>query len=77
MTTTANLPIRLGDKMFDVAEIAADGSRITLKASKAPLSGVILGRKCPPFSFKTADGKIVSDETLSGKAVLLDIWSIT
>jgi hypothetical protein len=27
----ANLPLRLGDKMFDVAEIAADGSRIVLK----------------------------------------------
>jgi hypothetical protein len=73
----ANLPIRLGDRMFDIVEIAADGSRIALKASKAPLSGVIVGRQCPPFSFKTADGKIVSDETLSGKAVLLDIWSIT
>lgn len=73
----ANLPLRLGDAMFDVTEIAADGSRLVLKPSKAPLRGVIVGRGCPPFSFKTADGQEVSRETLAGKPFLLDIWSIT
>jgi hypothetical protein len=73
----ANLPLRLGDKMFDVAEIAADGSRVVLKPSSSPLHGVIVGRTCPPFSFKTADGKEVSRESLAGKPFLLDIWSIT
>jgi hypothetical protein len=73
----ANLPLRLGDTMFDVAEIAADGSRIVLKRSKASLRGVIVGRICPPFSFKTADGKEVNRESLAGKPFLLDIWSTT
>jgi hypothetical protein len=73
----ANLPLRLGDRMFDVVEIAADGSRIVLKPSRAPLHGVIVGRTCPPFSFKTADGKEVSRERLAGKPFLLDIWSVT
>jgi hypothetical protein len=73
----ANLPMRLGDRMFDVVEIAADGSRIVLKPSKAPLRGVFVGRSCPPFFFKTADGKEVSRDSLAGKAFLLDIWSIT
>jgi hypothetical protein len=73
----ANLPLRLGDKMFDVAEIAADGSRIVLKPSKSPLRGVIVGRTCPPFTFKTADGKEINRESLAGKPFLLDIWSIT
>jgi hypothetical protein len=73
----ANLPVRLGDAMFDVAEIAADGSRVVLKPSKAPLRGVIVGRSCPPFAFKTADGQEVSRESLAGTAFLLDIWSIT
>jgi hypothetical protein len=72
-----NLPLRLGDKMFDVLQIAADGSRIVLKPSKSPLRGVIVGRICPPFSFKTADDKEFSRESLAGKAFLLDIWSIT
>ena len=73
----ANLPLRLGDRMFDVAELAADGSRIVLKPSKASLRGVIVGRTCPPFSFKTADGKEVSRDGLAGKPFLLDIWSVT
>jgi hypothetical protein len=73
----ANLPLRLGDKMFDVAEIAADGSRIVLKPSKTSLRGVIVGRTCPPFAFKTADGKEINRESLAGKPFLLDIWSIT
>jgi hypothetical protein len=73
----ANMPLRLGDKMFDVVEIAADGSRIVLRPSKAPLRGVIVGRTCPPFSFKTADGKTFTRESLAGKPFLLDIWSFT
>jgi hypothetical protein len=73
----ANLPVRLGDRMFDVAEIAADGSRIVLKPSKAPLRGAIVGRACPPFSFPTADGKTISRDGFAGKPFLLDIWSIT
>jgi hypothetical protein len=73
----ANLPLRLGDKMYDVAEIAADASQIVLKPSKSPLRGVIIGRTCPPFSFKTADRKVVSLESLAGRPFILDIWSIT
>jgi hypothetical protein len=73
----ANLPLRLGDKMFDVAGIAADGGRIVLKPLKASLRGVIVGRICPPFAFQTSDGKEVSRESLAGKPFLLDIWSIT
>jgi hypothetical protein len=73
----ANLPIRLGDRMFDVVEIAKDGSRIVLKPSKSSLRGVIVGRTCPAFSFKTADGKEITRDSLAGKAFLLDIWSIT
>jgi hypothetical protein len=73
----ANLPLRLGDRMFDVAEIAADGSRVVLKPSRSPLRGVIVGRACPPFSFKTADGKEVTRDSLGGKPFLLDIWSFT
>ena len=73
----ANLPIRLGDKMFDVISIDADGSRIDLKPSKSPLRGALIGRICPPFSFKAADDKEISRDSLLGKAFLLDIWSVT
>jgi len=73
----ANLPLRLGEKMFDVAEIAADGSRIVLKPSQSPLRGVIVGQVCPPFTFETAEGEEVGRESLAGKPFFVDIWSIT
>jgi hypothetical protein len=73
----ANQPIRVGDQMFDVVELAADGSKIVLRPSQAPLGGVVVGRKCPPFSMTTADGKTVTPDTFAGKAFLLDIWSVT
>lgn len=73
----AGRPIRLGDRMFEVVTIAADGSRIDLKPSAAPLRGVIVGRRCPPFSVRTADGQELTREGLAGKAFLLDIWSVT
>ena len=73
----ASLPVRLGDKMFDLAEIASDGSQIILRPSKPPLRGVVVGRTCPPFSFETADGEEVSLEKMAGRAFILDIWSFT
>lgn len=73
----ANLPLRIGDRMFDIIDIAADGSSIILKPSNAPLRGVVLGRKCPPFAFETSEGKKVSLDGYKGQAFLLDIWSTT
>lgn len=73
----ANLPLRVGDRMFDVIDIATDGSRIVLKPSTAPLRGAVLGRKCPPFAFETSEGKKISLDTCKVQAFLLDIWSTT
>jgi len=73
----SNLPLRVGDRMFAVLDIAADGSRIVLNPSDEPLRGVVLGRKCPPFAFETSDGKKVSADMYRGQAFLLDIWSTT
>jgi hypothetical protein len=57
--------------------MAADGSRIVLKPSTAPLRGVVLGRKCPAFAFETSGGRKISLDTYKGQAFLLDIWSTT
>ena len=73
----ANLPVRLGDAMFDVSDIAADGSAIVLKPSKAPLRGVLVGRRCPAFSFRATDDTAVTLDGLKGKVVVLDVWSVT
>jgi hypothetical protein len=73
----ASQPIRIGDQMFEIQEIAESGARLVLKRSNAPLRGLTKGRQCPPFKFATSDGKEISLETLKGKAFLLDIWSVT
>ncbi|MCG3137283.1 MAG: hypothetical protein HJJLKODD_01126 [Phycisphaerae bacterium] len=73
----ANLPIRIADRMFDVTAIAEDGSSITLTPSSAPLSGVVVGRKVPPFSYQREDGQLITQDDYKGKAFLLDIWSVT
>jgi hypothetical protein len=73
----ASGPIRIGDEMFEVLEIAQDGTRLVLKPSSAPLRGVIKGRRCPPFAFTTPDGDPVTLDRLRGKAFLLDVWSVT
>jgi hypothetical protein len=73
----ASRPIRIGDRMFEVQEIAQDGIRVVLKPSTAPLRGVIKGRRCPPFAFTTPGGEPVTLDRLRGKAFLLDIWSVT
>jgi hypothetical protein len=73
----ANLPVRIGDRMFDVVAIAADGGSITLKTSASPLRGLIVGRHVPPFEFTTTDGKKIGSATLAGKPFVLDLWSIT
>ncbi len=73
----ANLPIRLGDQMFTITSIAEDGSRIEIKYANLPLTGLVVGRKCPPFSYTTKDGQLITQDTYKGKAFLLDIWSVT
>src|SRR5262249_51937359 len=73
----ANLPLRFGEKMFEVAEIAEDGSRMVLKPSKSPVRGVIIGQACPPFTYETTEGEEVGLESLAGRPFFLDIWSIT
>jgi hypothetical protein len=73
----ASQPVRIGDRIFDVQDIAESGERIVFKLSTAPLRGLINGRQCPPFKFATSDGKEISLGALKGKAFLLDIWSVT
>ncbi len=73
----AHQPVRVGDAMFEVAEIAADGGSIRFRPSKAPLSGAIPGRRCPEFSYKTEDGRTLTPADFAGKAFLIDVWSVT
>lgn len=73
----ANLPVRIGDRMFQIAHIAKDGSRVEIRPTDDELCGVVIGRRCPPFSFQTQDGRTVKLDDYKGKTLLLDIWSFT
>jgi hypothetical protein len=46
-------------------------------ARPAGSKGAVAGKPCPSFSYKTIDGKTVSDQTLRGKAFIIDVWSPT
>jgi hypothetical protein len=73
----ASMPIRIGDAMFDVKEIDPGAKWILLAKSAAPLGGLVVGKPCPNFTFTSMDGKKVSLADYKGKALLLDVWSMT
>lgn len=73
----ANLPVRIGDQMYAVQAIEPDGKWIDLAPSSGPLTGIVLDRKLPSFSYQTSSGKMVSQDDFRGRPFLLDIWSVT
>jgi AhpC/TSA family len=73
----ASQPVRLGDQMFDVKQIDPGGKWIEFARSSAKLAGLIVGKPCPDFRFYTTDGNRVSLSDYKGKALLLDVWSMT
>ena len=73
----SNLPIRIGDRMFDLRAIGSDGKRIELAPSLKPVSGIVVGQKVPPFSYTTTGGKTLTQDDYRGRAFLIDIWSVT
>jgi hypothetical protein len=73
----SSLPVRLGDQMFDVKMMDPGGKWILFGKSSSPLAGVIVGKPCPDFQFLTTDGKTATLADYKGKALLLDVWSMT
>jgi hypothetical protein len=37
--------------------------------------GAVAGQRCPTFTYKTIDGKSISDKSLRGKAFVIDVYS--
>ena len=72
-----NRPIRLWDSMYLVLSIDAGSRELQIQQVEVPLSGTIVGRKCPPFQYQTVDGNAISDSSLRGKVTILDIWAVT
>jgi len=73
----SNRPFRVGDEMFQVTGVDKENLKLTIQKIAAPLSGTIVGRKCPPFEFTTVDGKKITDQSILGKVTFLDVWAVT
>lgn len=69
----ASQPIRFGDEMFKVVEIASDGSSISFEKSDAKLAGLIVGRTVPELGFTSLEGKPITP--VAGKLNLYQVFS--
>lgn len=58
----------VGDTVFTAIEVVARENSFVQRYKNKPL---------PPFSLKAMDGSIISSESLKGKAVMLNFWSVT
>lgn len=70
-------PVRIGDQMFKVKSVDPGGAWMVLSKANVPLSGLVIGRKCPDFELWTTQGKKVTLADYRGKFLLLDVWSMT
>ena len=75
--SACNRPIRVLDSMYQVTGIEAAKKTMTFQQVDVPLSGAIVGRRCPEFEYTTVDGKKITNESILGKVTLLDIWAVT
>lgn len=73
----SSLPIRLGDKMFEVKKFDPGSTWLLLAQSSKPLSGLVMNKPCIPFNFTMSDGKPITLNDYKGKTLLLDVWSMT
>jgi hypothetical protein len=73
----SEFPLRIGDVMFDVVQISADGSKITLRRVKHTsanyrLAGSVLGRKAADFEWRDIAGKLVRRDDFAGKVLIIE-----
>ena len=73
----SNLPIRIDDQMYRVTELNKKEKKFAIRRVAAPLSGSIVGHRCPPFKLTSLDGETISDKSILGKVTILDIWAVT
>ncbi len=72
-----NRPFRVGDAMFQVTGVEHESRKLTIQKVAAPLSGTIVGEKCPPFEFTSITGEKITNQSILGKVTLLDVWAVT
>jgi len=71
----AELPLRIGDTMFDVVDIASDGATLTLRRREGPLQGAVRGRKAAAFEWTAADGRKLNNASYENRVLVIDCWA--
>ncbi|MCU0864440.1 MAG: hypothetical protein MUC36_11640 [Planctomycetes bacterium] len=71
----AELPLRIGDSMFDVVDIAADGSTMSLRRREGPLAGAVVGRKAAAFEWTATDGRQLTNANYENRVLVIDCWA--
>ena len=72
-----NEPFNIAGESWEITEIAADGSSITIDVSEEKVDPKVAlrpGTKAPNFSAETLTGNEISLESLQGKYVMIDFW---
>ncbi len=69
--------VRIGNTMFRVNHIAADGNEIKLQRTDAPATSLTRGQSSPTLTFNGTNGKTVSTKSSLGKTLLIKFWSPT
>ncbi len=70
----AENPLRIGDSMFAVKAISEDGE-LTLVPTDHPLTGPVVGRKAPDFTWTTIEGETLRRDDFLGRAIIVDCWA--
>jgi hypothetical protein len=71
----AELPLRIGDTMFDVVDIASDGATLTLRRRDGPLQGAVRGRKAAAFEWTATDGRKLNNASYENRVLVIDCWA--
>lgn len=70
-------PFNIAGESWEISEIAADGSTITIVESKEEVDPKVAlrpGTEAPNFTAETLNGEELSLSDLSGKYVMIDFW---
>ncbi len=70
-------PIRIHDTMYRVTDINTKNKTLTLQQLDVPLTGSLIGFRCPDFEYTALDGSVISSKSILGKTTVLDIWAVT
>lgn len=71
----AESPLRLGDAMFEIVDLPADGGSLTIRRTDRPLTGAVLGRKAAAFDWTAIDGSKLRRDDFKNRLLVIDCWA--